>query len=158
MGKYVLIALVFITSACMWQYDPRPSLNAAREERLISNKTIPTLTEQGMIPDPQTEVVAEVSPIMTKYQNFCASCHGDKGAGNGPAAAGLNPKARNFTDKAWKAGHGSDKERIAKVIKLGVAGAGYPDLKNVAMAPWGGVLTDEEVTQMVEVVQSFDSK
>ncbi len=35
----------------------------------------------------------------------CTSCHGDGGAGNGPAAAGLNPKPRNFTvGEGWKNG------------------------------------------------------
>lgn len=155
MAKLVLIALVFTSVSCMWQYDPTPSLNAAAEERKNANQNIQTLTEDGLIPVVDTTETAEVSPIMQKYQNLCASCHGDKGAGNGPAAAGLNPKPRDFTDKAWKAGHGADKERIAKVIKLGVSGAGYPDLKNVAMAPWGGVLSDEDISQMVEVIQGF---
>lgn len=35
----------------------------------------------------------------------CASCHGAEGAGNGPAAAALNPPPRNFTQTTgWKNG------------------------------------------------------
>jgi len=32
------------------------------------------------------------------YEKKCALCHGDKGDGKGPAAAGLNPKPTNFQD------------------------------------------------------------
>ena len=33
------------------------------------------------------------------FQTNCAACHGATGAGNGPAAASLNPKPVNFTDR-----------------------------------------------------------
>jgi mono/diheme cytochrome c family protein len=37
------------------------------------------------------------------YENKCQMCHGLKGDGNGPAAAGFHPKPANFTDsKFWK--------------------------------------------------------
>lgn len=39
------------------------------------------------------------------YKTNCASCHGDNGAGGGPASMGLNPAPRNFTSKDnWKNG------------------------------------------------------
>lgn len=33
------------------------------------------------------------------FQIYCVTCHGDKGKGNGPSAAGLNPKPANLTIK-----------------------------------------------------------
>ncbi|MFN7684920.1 MAG: c-type cytochrome [Oligoflexia bacterium] len=40
-----------------------------------------------------------------QYEQQCASCHGVGGNGQGPAAAGLNPKPRNFTaGDGWKNG------------------------------------------------------
>ncbi len=33
------------------------------------------------------------------FQTYCVTCHGDKGGGNGPSAAGLNPKPANLTLK-----------------------------------------------------------
>jgi caa(3)-type oxidase subunit IV len=40
-----------------------------------------------------------------QYKNQCATCHGDVGKGDGVAAAGLNPKPRNFTvTDGWKQG------------------------------------------------------
>lgn len=41
----------------------------------------------------------------TQYEQQCVSCHGPGGNGDGPAAAGLNPKPRNFTQaEGWKNG------------------------------------------------------
>ena len=34
------------------------------------------------------------------FKTNCASCHGDKGEGNGPAAASLTPKPKNLTSAA----------------------------------------------------------
>jgi caa(3)-type oxidase subunit IV len=40
-----------------------------------------------------------------QFQNQCVTCHGAAGEGNGVAAAGLNPKPRNFTvAQGWKKG------------------------------------------------------
>ncbi len=33
------------------------------------------------------------------FQTYCVTCHGDKGKGNGPSAAGLSPKPANLTLK-----------------------------------------------------------
>jgi len=42
----------------------------------------------------------------------CASCHGNAGKGDGPAAAALNPKPRDFTSGYWKYGGG-----VARVVR-----------------------------------------
>ena len=34
------------------------------------------------------------------YQTYCSSCHGTKGQGDGPAALGLEPPAKNFHDES----------------------------------------------------------
>jgi mono/diheme cytochrome c family protein len=36
------------------------------------------------------------------FLNRCAACHGQFGRGDGPGAAGLNPKPRNYADLAWQ--------------------------------------------------------
>lgn len=54
------------------------------------------------------------------YQENCASCHGAQGAGNGPAAATLDPRPSNFTDEERM------KQRsvfaLYNVVSLGVEG------------------------------------
>lgn len=48
------------------------------------------------------ELLAEGEKL---YLTNCASCHGENGAGGGPASMGLNPAPRNFTSKDnWKNG------------------------------------------------------
>jgi cbb3-type cytochrome c oxidase subunit I len=71
----------------------------------------------------------------------CASCHGDTGAGNGPAAGALAPSPTNFhlkkptQDRAWD------------VLENGVPGT--------AMPPWRSQLNADERHALVEFVRSL---
>jgi len=56
------------------------------------------------------------------FQTVCATCHGMDGTGNGPAAANLNPKPRNYTDAAWQASITDD--QIKQTILKGGQGVG----------------------------------
>ena len=51
-------------------------------------------------PQISAEARAEATEI---FSSRCSVCHGQGGAGDGPASAGLVPKPRNFSDKAWQA-------------------------------------------------------
>jgi mono/diheme cytochrome c family protein len=53
----------------------------------------------------------------TLFRTRCAACHGTDGSGNGPGAAGLNPKPRNYTDRAWQ--RTVTDEQIQKAIVYG---------------------------------------
>jgi mono/diheme cytochrome c family protein len=48
--------------------------------------------------EPKLAVGGDASKGQLTYKQVCASCHGDKGLGNGPAAIALNPKPKRFTD------------------------------------------------------------
>jgi mono/diheme cytochrome c family protein len=63
------------------------------------------------------------------FATRCTPCHGSKGAGDGPASAGLTPKPRNFQDPAWQSSVTDD--HIEKVISYGGAAVG----KSPAMPP-----------------------
>ena len=72
--------------------------------------------------EPSPELVAHGKEI---YSQQCVACHGDAGAGNGPAAAALNPRPRNFVagpDNEWK--NGRKPSQIFKTLKEGIAGGG----------------------------------
>lgn len=73
----------------------------------------------------------------------CASCHGDTGAGNGPAAAALAPAPTNFHLKQPTA------ERAWKVLEEGVPGT--------AMPPWKNELSEDERHALVEYIRSLYS-
>jgi mono/diheme cytochrome c family protein len=58
----------------------------------------------------------------TVFAQTCATCHGSEGKGDGPGGAGLNPKPRNFTEKAaWK--NGTRLEDIYKTLDEGIKGS-----------------------------------
>ena len=52
----------------------------------------------------------------------CAACHGQFGRGDGPGAAGLNPKPRNYADAVWQ--KTVTDEEIEKAIVYGGAAVG----------------------------------
>ena len=54
------------------------------------------------------------------FKANCVVCHGDKGYGNGPAAAPLQPKPRNFTSATEM--KGIDAARMKKSIVEGRPG------------------------------------
>jgi caa(3)-type oxidase subunit IV len=55
------------------------------------------------------------------FVQLCATCHGTEGQGNGPAAAGLTPKPRNFTQAdGWK--NGRKVSQIFKTLREGLGG------------------------------------
>lgn len=58
----------------------------------------------------------------TLFATRCAACHGTDGTGNGPGSAGLNPKPRNYRDRAWQ--RTVSDEEIEKAIVYGGAAIG----------------------------------
>lgn len=58
----------------------------------------------------------------TLFTTRCAACHGNDGTGNGPGAAGLNPKPRNYRDRNWQ--KTVTDEEIEKAIVYGGAAVG----------------------------------
>ncbi len=93
---------------------------------------------------------SSVEEAKTTFNTICATCHGQSGQGDGPGAASLNPKPRNYTDKAWQASVTDD--QIAKTILLGGAGVGkspiMPAQPQLREKP-------EVVAELVRIVRGF---
>jgi len=68
---------------------------------------------------PQLSAAAEAAQLFTTR---CVTCHGVKGAGDGPGSASLTPPPRNFQDPAWQAE--VDDAHIANIIQFGGAAVG----------------------------------
>ena len=83
------------------------------------------------------------------YKQFCSTCHGPEGKGNGPAAAGLPVKPADHTDGRIM-NKISDAE-LFKAIKEGGPAVG----KSTAMPPWGGSLKDDQIRAVVLYVRSL---
>ncbi len=83
----------------------------------------------------------------------CAVCHGATGKGDGPGAAALNPKPRDYSDAAWQAS--VTDEKLKKVIVEGGVAVGMSEL----MAPNPDLGQKPEVLdEIVKMIRSFASK
>ena len=85
----------------------------------------------------------------------CASCHGLTGAGDGAAAAALNPKPANFATGSFRLdanGNGTPGEDadLAAVIKKGGGAFGG----NAAM-PARADFSDDEIASLVAYIRSL---
>src|SRR5437660_11349395 len=72
-------------------------------------------------------------------EKWCAGCHGETGAGDGPAAAYMLPRPRNFTGAVYKirttaSGQLPTDADLLRAIDEGLAGS--------AMPAWQGRLSD----------------
>lgn len=84
------------------------------------------------------------------FKTLCATCHGESGKGDGTAAASLNPKPRDYTDKEWQAA--VTDEELAKIILEGGAAVG----KSALMPPNPQFKDKPEViAELVKIVRSF---
>ena len=83
----------------------------------------------------------------TVYTERCSSCHGDSGHGDGAAGRTLDPRPRNFADRAWQS-RVTD-ERIRVVIRNGGRAAGLSAL----MAPHDD-LSDDQIDALVGYIRS----
>jgi cytochrome c oxidase cbb3-type subunit 3 len=97
-------------------------------------------------------VVAQDSDLAKargNYQTYCVKCHGENGKGDGPGAAMLNPKPRDYTDCTKMQGKKDDE--LFKVIKDGGDSVGL----SADMQPFGGNLSDDEIHALVKFIRGF---
>lgn len=84
-----------------------------------------------------------------KYETLCVGCHGVSGKGDGPAAAALNPKPRNYTDKKYM--ETLKDEEIFKITKEG----GPAVKKSQLMPTWGAALSDDDIRNITAYIRTF---
>jgi mono/diheme cytochrome c family protein len=145
---FLVFASSFIMTACMDQYNPLPYWKQFTAERQLTSEKHVALTEKGEMP-PREVSGGDVDPTTAKFNSLCSSCHGAEGNGESPAAASMNPKPRNFHDKAWQAK--VDDAHIAKVIKEGGTSVGLSG----TMPPWGAVISDEDIKALVTKIRAW---
>ena len=83
------------------------------------------------------------------YRQYCISCHGETGRGDGPAGRRLRPRPYDLSD-AGKMATVSDQE-IFTAIKEGGASVG----KSIFMTSFKGVLSDEQIHDVAVFVRSL---
>ena len=111
----------------------------------------PTLSDFPVPPKP-----ADPAMLLQRgkqvYSQNCASCHGDKGDGNGLCSAFLLPHPRDFTKAHFRfrstpLGHLPTDADLFRVVSLGVKGTPMP--------PWKWLLNDTDRWAAVEYLKAF---
>ena len=98
-------------------------------------------------PAESTAVKADANVGKAEYQVYCASCHGETGAGDGPVAQALNPKPARHSDGAYM--NSLTDDYLFKVIKFGGASVG----KSPMMAPLG--LSDQQIHNVIAFIRTL---
>jgi cytochrome c len=83
------------------------------------------------------------------YVNLCASCHGERGDGDGPLAAALSPHPARHSDGAYM--NALSDEHLFRVIKEGGPAVG----KSPLMAPWASALRDDQIRDVIAFIRSL---
>jgi len=90
---------------------------------------------------PSTQGATSLNEGESLFAANCASCHGARGAGNGPVAGALAPQPTNFHLKK------PDRERVLEVLANGLPGT--------AMPPWKSQLSVDQRYALAEFVRSL---
>jgi mono/diheme cytochrome c family protein len=154
-GKWMFLVLASIlgTSACT-----RSSSYFKGPEKLASNQ-IKYPTFAAVEPDavkgenlstPRLIPAATLNVGHDTYVNYCMQCHGMDGKGNGPAAQGMYPPPRNFTQGIFKyvSGKSGDlplDEDLVKTIRYG--------LRGTHMLPWD--MSQQRIEAVVQYIKTF---
>ena len=77
------------------------------------------------------------------FKNNCVACHGSQGHGDGPASTALDPAPKNLPEL----GTIVDDDYLFWRISTGKPGT--------AMTAWKGVLTDEQIWQVVSFIRTL---
>ncbi len=104
----------------------------------------------------EVSIAEDVEAGKALFRSMCASCHGEDGDGNGPAAEQLVLKPRDFalaafkfdTDANWVRGTDED---LANVIRNGAAAYGG----SAMMAPWTQ-LSEQEIKDLIRYIRSLE--
>jgi mono/diheme cytochrome c family protein len=118
-------------------------LVACEEEHFDKSKTL-----GGKVVSAET-----LNEGLESYTHYCRACHGEKGDGHGPAALGLRPPPRDFTQGKFKfaaveSGSLPNDDDFRRIVKKGLHGT--------AMLPWD--VPDQELSNIIQYIKTFSPK
>ena len=98
------------------------------------------------------DLAAQAPRGKATYDKWCAGCHGDTGAGDGPAAAYMLPRPRDFTRGVYKIRSTASGEIPTDADLRHVIDKGMPA---TAMPDWEALLDGRERDDVVAYIKSF---
>ncbi|MCP5057000.1 MAG: cytochrome c [bacterium] len=101
-------------------------------------------------PEPEPEpLVPDAGRGAEIYALNCSSCHGSAGLGDGPAGAALQPPPTNHADGGYM--NTLHNDHLYKAVYEGGVAVG----KSATMAPWGAVLGEAKVWDLVAFMRTI---
>jgi len=135
MKKVIYLVLVTILLAACGEANSSPVSDEA-----IVLATVPA-EYAGMTNPLGSEAAGDGAAI---YKNYCASCHGETGKGDGIAGQSLEPKPKDLSELSAIAGDDYLFWRISK------------GKEGTAMIGWAGVLDDDQIWRVVSFIRSLE--
>ncbi len=149
----VIVSAVVLLTACGGGEKKRPASRPAAESGVgASSPGWPDVSTASSSGTPAPAVAASAADPVKGAKLFagtCAACHGPLGKGDGPGAANLDPKPRDFSDKVYMATL-KDAE-IQNTIKYGGAMKAMPQMPS---HPW---FSDPDLASLVAHVRSLSA-
>jgi mono/diheme cytochrome c family protein len=83
------------------------------------------------------------------FLHYCATCHGERGRGDGFNAYNLDPKPRDLSEIEFQAARSDDD--LSELIRIGGAAAGL----STTMPPWGGTINERGIHYLVSYLREL---
>src|SRR3989441_3901598 len=104
------------------------------ERGLLLRVTLLVATASVPLPAPRSLVAQDTTARKRVYGKWSAGCHGDAGAGDGPAASQMLPRPRDFTGAIYKirttaSGQLPTDQDVLRSIDEGLPGTAMPAWK-----------------------------
>jgi mono/diheme cytochrome c family protein len=114
--------------------------------RVLGLMTLGILVHLGY---PGTLLAGDSATGRALYQQYCSTCHGAQGKGDGPAASALNPKPRDHTDGRYM--NALSDAHLQQVISAGGAAVQRSPL----MPAWQGILTPQQIDDVIAYLRTL---
>lgn len=106
--------------------------------------------------EPNEALIAHGAAV---FKTNCSACHGNTGAGDGPAGAALVPPARNLIEGKWK--QGGDSASLFKTLQTGIPGSSMAPFKHLpktdrwALVQWIRSITQNKIPDDAAKLEAF---
>jgi mono/diheme cytochrome c family protein len=135
LSEFLKIFTISILLLMCYNFTPAQSISWTVPKAVIS------------VQNPLAKDAASINNGRTLYKTYCSPCHGDKGKGDGPASASLNPKPADHTSAMVQAE--SDGTLFYKISE------GH---EHTAMPPFKAVLSADQRWALVNYIRTLSKK
>ena len=98
---------------------------------------------------PSRLLAGDIAAGRALYQQYCSTCHGPQGKGDGPAAAVMNPKPRDHTDGRYM--NALSDAHLTTVISEG----GAVVQRSPLMPSWKGTLSPQQIADVITYLRTL---